>query len=66
MSATRELPPLDLNQRYSVSEALMYLRISKPTFYRLVKDGQLPTIEEYGRRFVPGSVIAQRSRLPAA
>jgi hypothetical protein len=56
------LPALDLNQRYSVDEALAYLRTSRQSFYtKLVNTGRIALIREAGRRFVPGSEIARLS-----
>jgi excisionase family DNA binding protein len=61
----KNLPPLDLNQRYSIGEACAYLRISRAQLYKRITDGSLPTIEDGRRRFVPGHVIAARSRVAA-
>lgn len=60
------LPPLDPAQRYSVDEAIAYLRTSRRTIYDDINAGRLITIHEGKRRFVPGSEIARRSRLPSA
>lgn len=60
------LPPLDERQRYTVTEAARYLRIARPTFYKLVNGGEIATITQGRRRFVPGSEIARLSRAPAA
>ena len=59
------LPPLDLAQRYSVEEAIAYLRTSRRTIYDDINAGRLLTILESKRRFIPGSEIARRSRAPA-
>jgi hypothetical protein len=60
------LPALDLNQRYTVDEALAYLRTSRQSFYtKLVNTGRIALIREAGRRFVPGSEIARLSRVTA-
>jgi hypothetical protein len=57
------LPPLDPLQRYSVDEALSYLRTSRQSFYsKLVNTGRIVLIREAGRRFVPGAEIARLSR----
>ena len=57
------LPALDPLQRYSVDEALAYLRTSRQSFYsKLVNTGRIALIREAGRRFVPGSEIARLSR----
>jgi len=60
------LPPLDTAQRYTIPEAKRYLRTSHQTIYNLIAKGELGTITEGRRRFVPGSEIARRSALPAA
>lgn len=59
-----DLPPLDTAQRYTISEATQYLRISRPTLRKQIRDGLVPAIAEGRRVFIPGSVIADRSRLP--
>lgn len=58
------LPPIDQSQRYSINEAIAYLRSSRKTVYDDIAEGRLATIKEGKRRFVPGSEIARRSRLP--
>ena len=64
MSKTRPaLPPLDQLQRYSIEEAIAYLRSSRKTLFDDIREGRLATIKEGKRRFVPGSEIARRSRL---
>jgi hypothetical protein len=60
------LPPLDPAQRYSIEEAIAYLRSSRKTLYDDISEGRLATIKEGKRRFVPGSEIARRSRLASA
>ena len=59
------LPPLDERQRYSVEEAIAYLRSSRKTLFDDIKNGRLATIKEGKRRFIPGSELVRRSRLPA-
>ena len=59
------LPPLDERQRYSIEEAIRYLRSSRLSIYRDIAAGRLITIKEGKRRFVPGSEIARRSAVPA-
>lgn len=61
----KTLPPLDLNQRYTIDEACAYLRISRAYLYQQIKNGSLPTVEDGSRRFVHGQVIAERSRAAA-
>jgi excisionase family DNA binding protein len=48
-------------QRYDLSEACRYLRISKPTLYNLIRDGKLRSIKQGGRRFVNGGELARLS-----
>lgn len=63
---TSPLPALDTAQRYTIPEATRYLRTSHVTIYKLINAGELATIKEGKRRFVPGTEIARRSALPAA
>jgi hypothetical protein len=65
MKARPVLAPLDPAQRYSIPEAILYLRSSRKTLYNDIAAGLLATIKEGKRRFVPGSEIARRSRLPS-
>jgi hypothetical protein len=53
--------PLDVNQRYSVAEALAYLRTSRKSFYDKLAPS-IAFIREGTRTFVPGSEIARLSR----
>ena len=59
-----QLPPLDQAQRYTIPEALTYLRTSRGTIYHLIAEGSLRVIREGRRTYVPGSEIARRSALP--
>lgn len=59
------LPPLDVAQRYTIPEAGRYLRTSHVTLYKLIDAGELGTIKEGRRRYVPGSEIARRSQAGA-
>jgi hypothetical protein len=65
MKSRPALPPLDLMQRYSIEEAIWYLRSSRKTVFDDIRKGRLVTIQEGRRRFVPGSEIARRSQLPS-
>lgn len=47
----RPLPPLDPAQRYTIPEALQYLRISRKTIYAMIARGELLTITLGGRQF---------------
>ena len=60
------LPPLDVNQRYTVPEATAYLRQSRAKTYTDIRDGKLPIIKDGSRTYVPGKAIAARSSLEAA
>lgn len=62
---TYNLPPLDLNQRYTIPEAAQYLRISRAYLYQLIQAGEVQTVKDGRRIYVPGSVIAERSRVAA-
>jgi excisionase family DNA binding protein len=59
------LPALDTAQRYTVNEACAYLRVSRAYLYKLIREGQVPTIADGRRTFVPGAAIAERSRVAA-
>jgi hypothetical protein len=65
MKSRPVLAPLDPAQRYSIEEAILYLRSSRRTIFSDIREGRLATIREGKRRFVPGSEIARRSRLAA-
>jgi hypothetical protein len=64
MKARPVLPPLDLAQRYSIEESIAYLRSSRKTVFDDIREGRLASINEGKRRFIPGSEIARRSRIP--
>lgn len=66
MKLSPALPPLDTAQRYSIEEAIAYLRSSRFTVFNDIREGRLATIKEGRRRFVPGSEIARLSRVTAA
>lgn len=59
------LAPLDASQRYTIAETCAYLRVSRAYIYKLINAHELPTIEDGRRRYIPGSVIAERSRIAA-
>lgn len=59
------LAPLDPAQRYTIPETCAYLRVSRAYVYKLIKLGELPTIPDGRRQFVPGTAIAARSRVAA-
>ncbi|MGB7216519.1 MAG: helix-turn-helix domain-containing protein [Gammaproteobacteria bacterium] len=54
------LPLLDPRQRYTIDEAARYLRVSRAYLYRLISSGEIRTIVDGRRRYVPGSAIAAR------
>ena len=58
-------PPLDPLQRYSIAEANALLRQSNARTYQQIKTGDLRTIRDGGRTYIPGSEIVRRSTLPA-
>jgi excisionase family DNA binding protein len=60
------LAPLDPLQRYTVEEAIRYLRTSRQSIYNLIDAGRIATINQGKRRFVPGSEIARLSRVETA
>jgi helix-turn-helix protein len=57
------LAPVDVAQRYTIEEALSYLRISRASIYKEINSCRLQVIKQGGRTFVPGSEIARLSRL---
>lgn len=64
MKSLPRLPPLDAQQRYTIEEATKYLRSSRQTVYNDIAAGTLATFKEGKRRFVPGTEIIRRSRMP--
>jgi hypothetical protein len=65
-TATQPLAPVDSNQRYTVEEAIRYLRSSRASIYKDIREGRLITIQERARRYVPGSEIVRRSQAPVS
>lgn len=63
MTNQTSLPPLDEKQRYTIPEASEYLRQSRAKTYVDMRAGRLPFIKDGRRTYIPGSVIAARSRL---
>jgi hypothetical protein len=55
------LPPLDLNQRYSIDEAALYLRQSVAQTYVDLASGKLHAFKDGRRTYVSGSAIAARN-----
>lgn len=62
----RTLAPVDVAQRYTIAEAVSYLRISHASIYKLINGRQIRVIKHGKRTFVPGSEIARLSRLEDA
>lgn len=59
------LPPLDINQRYTINEGSAYLRQSRAKTYIDIRDGKLPIIKDGKRTYIPGRAIAARSTVAA-
>ncbi|CAN5121889.1 hypothetical protein BH24PSE2_BH24PSE2_15500 [soil metagenome] len=59
------LPPLDAQQRYSISEACAYLRISRGQLYRELAAGRIGRLKAGTRTYIPGSEIIRLSTLDA-
>ena len=57
------LPALDERQRYSVPEALEYLRTNRARLYEQIAQGSIVVIKDGRRTYVPGSEIARLSRV---
>lgn len=62
----KSLPPLDLQQRYSVEEAAAYLRQSRAKTYQDIAAGRLQSFTDGRRRYINGRAIAARSEGRAA
>jgi len=60
------LPPLDKSQRYTIPETSRYLRVSRAYVYSLITNGDLRSIKDGKRRFIPGTEIIRRSTLAQA
>lgn len=65
LQVQQQLAPLDLNQRYSVPEAIAYLRTSRRTLYQMINRGDLTPIKQGRRTFIAGVQIARLSQVPA-
>lgn len=55
---------LDIAQRYSIEEAIGFLRTSRARFYEKVSNGEITTIKDGRRTYVPGTEIARLSGVP--
>lgn len=60
---TPGLPPVDVNQRYTLEEGCAYLRISRTHLYNRIRAGTLRVIVDGSRKFIPGQVIVEQSRV---
>lgn len=60
------MPPLDVQQRYTLKEAQRYLRTSHASLHHAITAGTIATLKSGKRRYVPGSEIARLSQLPNA
>jgi prophage regulatory protein len=59
----RTLAPVDMAQRYTIAEAISYLRISRASLYKEINARRIQVLKLGRRTFVPGSEIARLSRL---
>jgi prophage regulatory protein len=62
----RAVAPIDVAQRYTIAEAVSYLRISHASIYKEINARRLRVLKHGKRTFVPGSEIARLSRLEDA
>lgn len=62
----RALAAVDVAQRYTIAEAVSYLRISHASIYKEINARRLRIIKNGKRTFVPGGEIARLSRLEDA
>ena len=62
----RNLPRLDVLQRYTIPESSLFLRQSEAKTHQDIAANKLRAIKDGGRTYVPGSAIAARSSSEAA
>jgi hypothetical protein len=62
MKARPVLASLDPNQRYSVSEAILYLRSSRKSLFADIKAGRIESLKDGRRRYFLGEALIKRSR----
>ncbi len=55
--------PFDTRLRYTISEAVAYLKCSRATIYKLIQRGDISTLHTGKRIYIPGSEIARLSEL---
>jgi hypothetical protein len=60
------LPPIDLQQRYTIPEASLYLRQSIAKTYQEIAAGRLRVQKSGSRTYVHGAEIARISAGPVA
>lgn len=65
-ATVRDLPPVDPQQRYTVGEAALYLRCCRARVYERMQSGEILSILDGARRYVPGSEIVRLSTVPQA
>lgn len=62
-TAAAPLPPFDPQLRYPVERAAEYLSVSRAHIFTRIKNGDIATIRDGRRVYVPGSEIARLSSL---
>lgn len=62
MKKPSNLQPLDANQRYTVEESIAYLRTSKARIYEKIRAGELISLKDGRRRYIPGTALIAASR----
>ena len=62
----RTIAPIDVAQRYTIAEAVSYLRISHASIYKEINARRIQVLKHGKRTFVPGSEIARLSRVEDA
>lgn len=65
MSRLPVLPPPDERQRYTLEEAVAYLRQSRSKLYCDIAAGRVTVIKDGRRTYIPGAEIIRRSTIPA-
>jgi excisionase family DNA binding protein len=57
------LAPLDINQRYTISETCSYLRTSRARLYQHIATGKIRVLKDGKRSYISGAEIAAQSRI---
>ena len=60
------LPPIDPHQRYTPEEAAAYLRSSRCSVFRDIREKRLASFTDGKRRYITGVALIERSRAPDA